>query len=196
MKIEEFAWFCDKFSDRKILEGLALAYFHKTRPIISHTKILKRDLHFFKCMCHLHIIAISQPNHRLVLKYYCQEFSKDAEWRISAEKARTVIFAPDLTEDAFAGVSFSDAKMYGRRALNWITQHDLLTFAFVKLLVFALSFNVPKKHVLKQAVICSGHYGNDLSVFFNMCIVSKSPAEFPLPSVLLWNCALTLICPV
>ncbi len=45
-----------------------------------------------------------------------------------------------------------------------------------------------KKHVLKQAVICAaldcaGHYGNNLapSVFFNVCIVSKSPAEFSPP---------------
>ncbi len=32
-------------------------------------------------------------------------------------------------------------------------------------------------------VDCAGHYGNDLaeSVFFNVCIVSKSHAEFPPP---------------
>ncbi len=39
-------------------------------------------------------------------------------------------------------------KIYGRRILKWITQRDLLTFAFVKLLVYAPLFNGPKKHVL------------------------------------------------
>ncbi len=35
-----------------------------------------------------------------------------------------------------------------------------------------------KKHVLKRAVICDGHYENDLaeSVFFHVCIISKSLA--------------------
>ncbi len=34
------------------------------------------------------------------------------------------------------------------------------------------------------------------SVFFNLRVVSKSPAEIFTPSALFWNCALALICPV
>ncbi len=41
-------------------------------------------------------------------------------------------------------------------------------------------FYAPKNIVLKQALICPGHYGNDLaaSVFFNVCIAEHvSEAE-------------------
>ncbi len=51
--------------------------------------------------------------------------------------------------------------------------HDLLTFALVKLLVF-----------LPLLIInCAGHHGNDLaaSVFINVHIVSKTAAEVSLP---------------
>lgn len=37
-------------------------------------------------------------------------FTKDAQGRISSDKAWTVIFALDLTEYAFVGVSLSDTK--------------------------------------------------------------------------------------
>ncbi len=47
----------------------------------------------------------------------------------------TIIFAPDLVEYTFLGVSFSD-KCF------------LLTFTLDKLLVFASLFNTQKKHVL------------------------------------------------
>ncbi len=50
-------------------------------------------------------------------------------WRIGAEKAWTVIFAPDLIEYAFVVISLSAAKL-------------------VKLLIFAPLFNAQKKHVL------------------------------------------------
>ncbi len=40
-------------------------------------------------------------------------FAKDAQWRISIEKVWTVIFAPDLIEYAFVGVSLSNAKFMG-----------------------------------------------------------------------------------
>ncbi len=77
-------------------------------------------------------------------------------------------------------------KIYGRRVLKLITQRDLLTFALVKLLVFAALFKAPKKHVLKQAVICStlGRLSWSLwkwSVFFNVHLVGKSHAEFSPP---------------
>ncbi len=39
-------------------------------------------------------------------------------------------------------------KIYGRRVFKWITQRILLTFALVKLLVFAPLFNAQIKHVL------------------------------------------------
>ncbi len=42
----------------------------------------------------------------------------NAQWRISAEKAWTVIFAPDLIEYAFLGVSLSDAKVMGGEYSN------------------------------------------------------------------------------
>ncbi len=64
------------------------------------------------------------------------------------------------------------------------------TNVLVKLLVFAALFNAQKKHVLKQALICAAlgrlrltcHYGNYLaaSVFFNVCIISKSHAHPPI----------------
>ncbi len=38
-------------------------------------------------------------------------------------------------------------KIYGRRVIKWITQHDLLRFSLIKL-VFAPLFNAQKKHVL------------------------------------------------
>ncbi len=84
----------------------------------------------------------------------------------------TDIFVPDLIKYAFVGVSLFRCKIDGRRLLKWITQCDLLTFALVKLLVFVPLFYAPKNIVLKQALICPGHYGNDLaaSVFFNVCI--------------------------
>ncbi len=40
-------------------------------------------------------------------------FTKDVQWRISAENAWKVIFAPDITEYAFVGVSLSDTKSMG-----------------------------------------------------------------------------------
>ncbi len=45
--------------------------------------------------------------------------------------------------------------------------------------------------VICTALDCVGHYENDLaaSVFFNVRIVSKSPAELSPPSALLSNCA-------
>ncbi len=45
------------------------------------------------------------------IKIVLSGFTKDAQWRISTEKAWTVIFAPDLIEYAFLGVSLSDAKV-------------------------------------------------------------------------------------
>ncbi len=49
-------------------------------------------------------------------------------------------------------------------------------FALVILVVFAPLFHFPKTHILKQVVTC----GNDLavSVFFNVRMASKPPAEF------------------
>ncbi len=47
------------------------------------------------------------------IKIVLSGFTKDEQWRISAEKAWTVIFAPDLIEYAFVGVSLSDAKFMG-----------------------------------------------------------------------------------
>ncbi len=62
---------------------------------------------------------------------------------------------------------------------------------------------MPKKACLKAGSIvlllvdCAGHYGNDLaaSVFFNVCIVSKSPAELcpPIRAFMESRCG-TLIC--
>ncbi len=64
-------------------------------------------------------------------------------------------------------------------------------------------FNAPKKYVLKQAVICAaldcaGHYGNNLaaSVFFNVCIVNKSPAEFSPPIGGFMELRSNALCPV
>ncbi len=59
----------------------------------------------------------------------------------------------------------------------------------VNSLIFAPLFNAPKKHFLKQAVICAalGRLHSSLwkwdiaSVFFNVHIVSKSPAELSPP---------------
>ncbi len=39
----------------------------------------------------------------------------------------TVIFAPDLIEYAFVGVSHLDAKLW--ESIKWIMQRDLLSFA-------------------------------------------------------------------
>ncbi len=57
-------------------------------------------------------------------------FTKDAQWRIGAEKAWAVICAPDLMEYAFVGVSLSDAT-FMRSVLKLISQRDLLTIAIV-----------------------------------------------------------------
>ncbi len=70
-------------------------------------------------------------------------------------------------------------KIYGRRVLKWITQLNLLTFVSL--------FNAPKKHALKQAVMFAALGRLRWSLW--LC-------SHPLPSVLLWNLALTLICPV
>ncbi len=52
------------------------------------------------------------------VKIVLSGFTKDSQWWISAEKAWTVIFAPDLIEHAFVGVSLSDAKVMGGEYLN------------------------------------------------------------------------------
>ncbi len=61
----------------------------------------------------------------------------------------TVIFATHLIEYAFVG-----CKIYGRRELKWITQHDL-TFALVKLglLVFAPLLSTPQKTCLSPSIV-------------------------------------------
>ncbi len=73
--------------------------------------------------------SLCQHKPFLPLKKYCQDLLKMRQWRIGAEKAWTVIFAPDLIEYAFVVISLSDAKL-------------------VKLLIFAPLFNAQKKHVL------------------------------------------------
>ncbi len=67
------------------------------------------------------------------IKIVLSGFTKDTQWRISAEKVWKGIFAPDLIEYAFVGVSHSEVLIW-RRVLIWITQRDLLTFALYKLL--------------------------------------------------------------
>ncbi len=44
------------------------------------------------------------------IKIVLSGITKDTQRRISAEKVWTVIFAPDIIEHAFVGVSLSDAK--------------------------------------------------------------------------------------
>ncbi len=111
-------------------------------------------------------------------------------------------------------------KIYGRRVLKWITQRHLLMFALVNLLVPL--FNAQKKNVLNYFFACvvsrspapDEHWlclfttmlictalgiflwlifkWDVASVFFNLHVVSKSPAEIstPISSVLeLWSCA-------
>ncbi len=95
--------------------------------------------------------SLRQPKLSFGVKIVLSEFTKDVQWRISAEKAWTQLFAPDLIENAFE----FPLPIYGRRVLKWITQCNLLTFVLVKSLVFVPLFNAPKKHVLKQAVICA-----------------------------------------
>ncbi len=68
-------------------------------------------------------------------------FIKDAQWRISAVKVWTVIFCTwPYWICIFRSFPFR-RKIYGRRVFKWITQRNLLTFALVKLLVFAPLFN-------------------------------------------------------
>ncbi len=79
--------------------------------------------------------------------------------------------------------------VYLRRVFKWITQCDSQKIALINSLVFAALFNAPKKHVLKQAVICAalGRLRWSLwkwdvaSVFFNVHLVCKSPTEFSTP---------------
>ncbi len=52
------------------------------------------------------------------VKIVLSGFTKDAQCRLSAEKAWTVIFVPDLIEYAFVGVSLSDAKFMGGEYSN------------------------------------------------------------------------------
>ncbi len=52
------------------------------------------------------------------VKIVLSGFTKDAQWRISAEKVWTVIFAPDIIEYAFVGVSPSDTKFMGGEYSN------------------------------------------------------------------------------
>ncbi len=62
----------------------------------------------------------------------------NAQWRISAEKAWTVIFAPDLIEYAFLGVSLSDAKVMEESIQVWEERYSMITI-----------FNAPEKACLK-----------------------------------------------
>ncbi len=73
---------------------------------------------------------------------------------LALKRQDTVIFAPDFIEYAFVGVSLSDAKCMGWDYSNYHPS-DLIILALVKLLVIVPLFNAPKKHVLKQAVICA-----------------------------------------
>ncbi len=64
----------------------------------------------------------------------------------------TVTFAPSLFEFAFVGVSLSNEKCMGG-VFKLITQWYLLTFALVKLLVFAALFNAPKMQLFCTCVV-------------------------------------------
>ncbi len=62
--------------------------------------------------------SLHQHKPSFAVKIVLSGFTKDAQWRISAEKAWTVIFAPDLIEYAFVGGSLSDAKFMGGEYSN------------------------------------------------------------------------------
>ncbi len=53
----------------------------------------------------------ASANHILALKYYCQDLLKMRSEELALK--HTVIFAPDLIEYAFIGVSLSDATFMG-----------------------------------------------------------------------------------
>ncbi len=75
-------------------------------------------------------------------------FIKGTQWRISAEKAWTQLFLRLTLLNMHCRSFTFRCKIYGRRVFKWITQRILLTFALVKLLVFAPLFNAQIKHVL------------------------------------------------
>ncbi len=50
-------------------------------------------------------------------------------------------FVTDLIENAFVGVSLSEAKFTGEEYSKWITQHELLMLALVKFMVSAPLLN-------------------------------------------------------
>ncbi len=62
--------------------------------------------------------SLHQRKPSFAVKIVLSGFTKDTQWSISAEKAWTVIFAPDLIEYAFVGVSLSDAKFMGGENSN------------------------------------------------------------------------------
>ncbi len=81
------------------------------------------------------------------IKIVMSGFTQDAQWRISAEKAWTVIFSTWPYWICICRSFPFRRKMYGRSVLKWMTQCDLLMF--VKLLVFAPFCYGTKKACLK-----------------------------------------------
>lgn len=78
------------------------------------------------------------------------EFTKDAQWIISAEKVWSSSFC-DWPDCICISRSFPfRRKHFGRRLFKWFTQRDLLMFAHVLCMAFARLFNAEKKHVLNH----------------------------------------------
>ncbi len=88
-------------------------------------------------------------------------------------------------------------QFYGRSVFKWITQWDFLTYALVKLLVFAPLFNTAKKHVLNYFALCRhcreqrAHGKRDI-IFFSHIHLFGMPVEhiirkYSLPSHVIFN---------
>ncbi len=132
-----------------------------TRSVLTHnycsvvTACLHDDLNYF-----IHILlqhrhrasftnSLRQRKPSFGVKIVLSGFTKDTQWRISAEKEVDKSYFCTWPYWIWICRSFPlRCKIYGRRVLKWITQWDLLMFALVRLLVFAPLFNTPKKHVL------------------------------------------------
>ncbi len=91
--------------------------------------------------------SLCQRKPSLALKLYCQVLLKTHSDQLALRRGQLFFCAWPYWICICRSFPFR-RKSYGRSVFKWIMQRDLLTFALVKLLAFALLFNAQKKHVL------------------------------------------------
>ncbi len=97
------------------------------------------------------LTACASTKHLLALNYYSQDLLKTRSDKLALKRrVRSYFYAWPYWICICGSFPFR-CNIYGRRGFKWITQHNLLTFALIKLLVFAPLFNAQKACLI---IIC------------------------------------------